>query len=391
MAFTTERPGTLLVTGRAGSGKSAVLARLVTCSDPVFRSEHPKLITSGTAMPAERAVDVAVLATGKSPEQIAEQVAGALGGRVGTDPETASALQMWMDEICRRTAGRTTPATVVIDALDEAADPSGVVQTLLRSINPEADPRLRLIIGVRSAGDREPGTVDQVGIDAGSGLARMAALALGAEVVAADGDTYWRDEDLQGYVRAILTSAGSSYETVGQARAVAARVTDGVERSYLLAAIVSSQLAAAAVPLGPDDRRLDELLSGGVAELLQQDISASLPDPGDRQRAVQLLRVTALASGRGVPWRDVWPVLASAIAGDGTVYGDGDVAWLLDQRISGYLVRDLEDGVPVYRPFHDSLRTALAFEANDSWMNSSRVPSWTPSRQASGSGVHSAP
>jgi hypothetical protein len=32
---------------------------------------------------------------------------------------------------------------------------------------------------------------------------------------------------------------------------------------------------------------------------------------------------------------------------------------LLDSRLSGYLVTDQEDGVTVYRPFHDALRDAL--------------------------------
>lgn len=363
VAFTTEPAGSLLVTGRAGSGKSAVLARMVTCSDPTFRREHPDLIAGAQAMPAEGAVDVAILATGKSAEQIAEQIAGALGGRA-IEQGTNSALQMWIDVIARRTEVRTLPPTVVIDALDEAADPSGVVQSLLRGINPTGNPQLRLIVGVRSAGgDGDQTVVGRTDVGEHLGLAGTTALALGAEVVASDGDTYWRDEDLAGYVRAILTSPGSAYAVANAtASTVASRVAASVERSYLLAAMVAGQLASADYAVGPEDRRLDALLSGGVAELLQRDIISSLPDPADRRRAIQLLRTSALSLGRGVPWRDVWPVLAGAVADDGTEFGDSDVAWLLDQRISGYLVRDLEDGVPVYRPFHDALRGALALD-----------------------------
>ena len=40
-AATSRTPGVLLVTGGAGSGKSAVLARLVTLSDPDFRTAPP--------------------------------------------------------------------------------------------------------------------------------------------------------------------------------------------------------------------------------------------------------------------------------------------------------------------------------------------------------------
>jgi hypothetical protein len=42
--FTAGPRGTLVVSGRAGSGKSAVLARLVTCSDSTFRQEHGELL-----------------------------------------------------------------------------------------------------------------------------------------------------------------------------------------------------------------------------------------------------------------------------------------------------------------------------------------------------------
>jgi hypothetical protein len=54
----------------------------------------------------------------------------------------------------------------------------------------------------------------------------------------------------------------------------------------------------------------------------------------------------------------IWPLLASAIANDMS-FGDRDVAWLLNHRLSGYLVRDTEDGLAVYRPFHEELRKVL--------------------------------
>src|SRR5687767_3223338 len=67
----------------------------------------------------------------------------------------------------------------------------------------------------------------------------------------------------------------------------------------------------------------------------------------------------ALAFGRGISWRDVWPTAATAIAG-GRKIGDGDIERLLRHRFAGYLVRDIEDDVTVYRPFHDALRKSLS-------------------------------
>ena len=38
--------------------------------------------------------------------------------------------------------------------------------------------------------------------------------------------------------------------------------------------------------------------------------------------------------------------------------------WLLGHRLSGYLVRDTEDGFIVYRPFHEELRRVLRAGTN---------------------------
>ena len=83
--------------------------------------------------------------------------------------------------------------------------------------------------------------------------------------------------------------------------------------------------------------------------------------------AVHLLRATAFAYGRGLPWRTIWPLVANAVADDPALYsvgcapsyGDSDIAWLLRNRIGAYLVTDQEDDITVYRLFHDDLRRTL--------------------------------
>ena len=129
-------------------------------------------------------------------------------------------------------------------------------------------------------------------------------------------------------------------------------------RSYLVAGLTARALAELGEPLAVGDPRLDELLARGSAELVGQDLRASVPEAEDRRRAVHMLRASALAEGRGVPVRTIWPLLASAVADDMS-FGDRDVAWLLGHRLSGYLVRDTEDGFTVYRPFHEELRQVL--------------------------------
>ena len=56
---------------------------------------------------------------------------------------------------------------------------------------------------------------------------------------------------------------------------------------------------------------------------------------------------------------EIWPVVANAVADRHGKYGDRDIAELLSSPISAYLITDQEDGITVYRLFHDALRSAL--------------------------------
>lgn len=373
IAFAGGPPGTLVVRGRAGSGKSAALARLVTCSDPAFWAEHSDLIAAAQPVPSEGAVDVAVLATGKTSEQIAVQIGRALGAENPTVTFSAT-LDAWIDSIGVSLTRRDGPPTVVIDALDEAADPLTVASTLLQRMNPQAQPRLRLLLGIRSAGAglAPVGEGEAVGGQSatralalrGRDLADGIAQSLGARQIWVDGDQMWDPEDLIVFVRQVLTQPQSPYrDDLAQVKLIAQAIEQSAGRSYLLAGLVARNLAESGQPLPADDPRLQSLLTQGISDLLGIDLIRSIADLTDRARALLLLRASALAFGRGIPWRGVWPTVATAIS-DGTQIGDSDVEWLLGGRMSGYLVRDVEDGATVYRPFHDELRSALASAAD---------------------------
>ncbi len=353
--FTQGEVGTLVVTGRAGCGKSASLARLVTCSDPDFRREHASALAVAKPVPPHNAVDIAILATGKTAEQIAQQLGYALGIE-GPEPQASTALEGWVQAIVAAIELPERTFTLVVDGFDEAIDSGAVLTTLLTQLNSPERQRLRLLVGVRSSGDAD--TAD-AGI-AGEGtrdLASTATMMLGAREVRADDDEFWEPHDLAEYVGQLLRQPDSPYS-----RETAASVADAIEakaaRSYFLAGLTARALLERDDPLAVGDPRLDELLAKGSAELVSQDLRMSVPEPEDRQRAVHMLRASALAEGRGVPVRTIWPMFATAIA-DGVAFGDRDIAWLLGHRLSGYLVRDTEDGSTVYRPFHQELRRVL--------------------------------
>jgi hypothetical protein len=363
----TGSPGTLVVCGRAGSGKSAVLARLVTCSDARFRAEHANILAAASPLPPEGAVDIAVLATGKSSDQIAQQIGRALGV-AGPRQDAATAVQGWIDAILPVVARRVRPLTLVIDALDEASDPGGVLRTLLGGLNPRERPLLRLLLGVRSSGAE--GTTEPA-----RDLASSAVGLLEARELRVDADRWWNRDDLRAYVHWVLAQPGSPYGSA-KISVVAERVAGAAGRSYLLAGLAARTLAEASEALAPDDPRLAEILGQGSTQLVVNDLRACLPDADDRRRAATLLRASALAEGRGAPIRIIWPLLASAIAVDAD-YGDSDVTWLLGSRLGGYLVRDVEDGMTVYRPFHDELRRVLGAGVDpDAGDGAAEVPDW---------------
>ena len=99
---------TLLITGGAGSGKSAVLARLVTLSDPDFLTAWAERVAEIPAdlRPPVGAVDVAVLATRKYPHEVIAQIGVALDADPRTDRrQRRSGSRAW-----RRAADSSTPA-----------------------------------------------------------------------------------------------------------------------------------------------------------------------------------------------------------------------------------------------------------------------------------------
>ena len=351
IAFTQGPAATLVVAGRAGSGKSASLARLVTCSDPAFRAEHADALAVAEPVPPQDAVDVAILATGKTSEQIAQQLGRALGINVPSR-WAKTALEGWVDRIVAAAQTAERAPTVVVDALDEATDPGAVLTTLLARLNSPERQRLRLLVGVRSSGG--PGAPGEAARD----LASVATMALGGRQVRVDEGEFWEPHDLAGYVEQLLQQPGSPYKDRHAAASVAAAVEAQSGRSYLVAGLTARALAEFGEPLAAGDPRVGALLARGSAELVREDLRASVPDAEERRRAVHMLRASGLAEGRGVPVRTIWPLLASAIADDMS-FGDRDVAWLLGHRLSGYLVRDIEDGFTVYRPFHEELRQVL--------------------------------
>ena len=354
-------PGVLVVTGGPGCGKSAVLSRLVTFSDPSFRARHADVVAAaqdfGGPLPAVGDVDVAVLAKG----HVAQGVLDAIRDRLEIDPVGGETSAQTIDRIHRVRVG--LPAvTLVLDALDEAEDPRGILNTVLSPLvsPPDGVTWLRLLVAVRGTASR--GDSPGEGQDT---LAVATARALSADVVDAAAQ-FWSSADLEAYVAVLLRAPLDDKRPTPYAEAdddvvdrLAAVVAGIAGTSYVLARLISDQLRRQPHLQDPDDPAWQARAHAGMASVLDEELDADYPDPHQRTRVRSMLTAASLGRGRGVPRRNIWPALATALDPAAETFTDTDIAALLDQHIGGYLTRDVADNATVYRPFHDSLAEAL--------------------------------
>jgi hypothetical protein len=364
----SSNPRVTLVTGGAGCGKSAVLARLVTLSDPDFLATHGDQVEEipPELRPQEADVDVAVLATGKYPHEVLGQISDVIGAsrpdHTRGDADLDSRITACVAALDSRwVSGSST--TVVLDALDEAEDPIGIARVLVRLV---ASAGLRLLIGVRSpAGPDDP----LVAAGPAGSLADQVERMFTARRLRVDEDTWWRQNDIRDYAASILRHTPDSPYHDPSPHAIAdelARViAQSVGRSFLVARLAATALTQRKDIVDPHDPAWRATLDEGVVGAFRADLLRVFPEPERRLNAVELLRAVAFAYGRGLPWGEIWPLVANAVADRYGKYGDRDIAELLSSPMSAYLITDQEDGITVYRLFHQALRDTLRNRHHD--------------------------
>jgi Caspase domain len=329
-----------VVTGEPGSGKSAVLARLVTLADPEYRKGIPLDDVPFDTVPRPGSIDVAVHARRQRLEDLVEAIAV----RAGVDATDA-------DGLLAALAAQRRRFVVVIDALDEAGssvageanEPRRIARRLLRPL--AALPRVRLLVGAR----------------------RPLLGALGPDKVVLDLDLprYVEQADLVEYARRLLLADGdpdrtTPYQTEhALARTVATAIARRANRCFLVARIVARTLANA--PSVVDVHHADW---SAFPEEVGQAFDDYLEQFGDSTRRVRrLLAPLAYAEGAGLPREDLWPALASALSGGPC--SDDDIGWLLDQA-GAYIVEATERHRSVYRLYHQALVAHLRNPARES-------------------------
>jgi hypothetical protein len=326
----------LVIKGLPGSGKSAVLARIVTLADSQARNSA---LESGALsgitqaeIPCEGAIDAAIHARAKDPVQLALEMSAALrldasGGQTDAEAATIEALR-----------GRADRLVVAIDALDEAQRPYDCAAFLRRLL--QKAPSIRLLIGVRSSGTFKETLVD----------------ALGPQIDPLDLDAPdWYDKaDISSYVqRYVAVSPNSACTTLSphKVRQLAERVSERAGKSFLIAVVTAHALAGRTAI--PTLDAIEDRLPSTVGEALELDLARFSGSAGLQVRAV--LWALAWAFGRGLP-RAEWLALARVHSDDDMSESDLE-RW--SREAGFYIVTDEEFGTPVWRLYHEEFALHL--------------------------------
>jgi WD40 repeat protein len=324
-------PGMLVVTGRPGCGKSALLGRMVTLADPKLLDALTNTGIIAAKPPPDqipqRSVDAAIHLTGKTFADTVRRLADAVPGYDGRPDD--------VDSVLAAIEARSTLLVVVADALDEAQDPLAIAGSLLRRL--AASAQVKLIVGTRRSLNEGPDQPD---------LGRRELI----DALAADDDEvlYLADEPdaVEAYARRRLTEAAGSPFAADERRAGDLAATIAARgQPFLFARLALLEILARP---DRDDTEMAELLGGGHRQLFQVALDRFAATGA---AAVPLLRALACGLGRGLPrWDRIWATVAGVIA-PSTSISDSDIGRIL-ALAAPYIAHDGELGQGTYRLAH---------------------------------------
>lgn len=337
----------LLLTGAPGTGKSAVLGRLVTRSDRRVRHTIPDAtVPLSTDVPIGT-IDTAIHARRLSLNDILLALTESTGIK-------AISPQDFVDQV----RARQLAHTVVIDALDEAGttvDDPGERRRLtdfLVSLS-RASPKFRLLVGARPS--------------------MRESLAHGFTIVDLD-DTKWTNRlDLATYAAALLMHPHGEGSVGCYSDEAAYVVAGAIGRrafpNYLVARLTSRALAVRDAPLDTAVEAWDSTLPAVVPEALRfadpigpafrWAMREHLGHEADRAR--EILRPLAYAEGAGLPWRRVWSGIATALSE--RLVDQSEITWAMN-ACAPYVIESLDaEHRSVYRLYHQGLSDNLRLDA----------------------------
>jgi WD40 repeat protein len=331
--LTRAEHGVRIVTGPPGAGKSAVMGRLATLSDPQYREtaiEAGVIVPTGTIL-REHIIDVAIHAKGKTLDDCARALAQALGIAIGKE------VILDIAGLVTSIGGIDRRVTIMVDALDEAASGQGSVIASRLIVPLGRSERVRVLVGSRRSVD---GAIIPQGEERHVRLRAM----FGADAIIDDlEDEAETHEDIAQYVRLRLAASPKHANRPEEIAVASERVAVRADGVFLYARIVSRTLQ--------ELDRLDGELPTTALEAFGHDLRARFG--AEQQRVDDLLAALAWGEGKGLT-RRVWPLVATALAAQERSYDDDDVAWVLGHA-GWHIIEAGEDGHAVYRLGHQAL------------------------------------
>lgn len=338
----TEKSGLLAVTGRAGSGKSALLGNILVYGNTGLRellvrhrfiedlSEHQR--------PPDGAFTAVIHLTGLTAAELVRRLLSILGC-----PQAALTLSELLEQLIAIVRNRERPFTLLADALDESQEPTIIAASVLQRIAAHAG--CRVVVGTRRStneGPDRPDTVDENLLDA---LGRGA----NTRVVEVSRDPVAIGE----YVGRRLRAAKGQGRLPGDmsVEEIAELIQIQRGRQFLYARLAVHEILAQPELVQPKSRaRLNELLAHDHRRLFAQAV-ARLGALNPVNEA--LLEALALSVGRGIPRADrIWAIVADALMDNSAVrVTEDDIDHIL-QEAAPYIMLDAEDGQSVYRLAH---------------------------------------
>jgi hypothetical protein len=334
----TDEPGVFVITGPAGSGKSAIAGRIVSLSNPTQRARLDAADSLGSTDPGEGAVDAHVHARRLTVDQVVEAIDRqfvrhrVLPSLPGGGGRNRYELFGGLERIDRR-------PLIVLDGLDEAGEEVSAIAEDV--VGPLAD-AARVLIATRPLPSREQGKPDLL-----QALAPHRIIDLGDPDLSDS-----TQHDISAYVRKRLAGCEPERMEAKKVAAAILRLSDHAEEgAFLLAQVVTSQLRTA--PIDTSVPGWEGALSRSIEEAFARDL-ARVDDP-DGVR--ELLTALAWAYGSGLP-DDIWPSLATALSPTGRSFAREDVYSALGST-GRYIVEDGDGTRAVYRLSHQRLVSQL--------------------------------
>ncbi|ABK98753.1 AAA family ATPase [Pelobacter propionicus] len=307
------KPGIFVVTGPAGSGKSAIVGRVVSLSNP----EERQYILSPTGLehadPGEGSVHAHVHARGVTVEQLCQLVDDQLVRRNLLPENPGGSRNKW--ELLGAIERCPCRLMIVVDGLDEGGPEAiKIAQEFLRLLSQKC---LVLVSSREVAHEEELSLLQSLG--------PCETIDLGTDMVQAETKTAVHD-----YVKKRLADCSGKMDATKIGDAIIRISEQQGEGTFLLARVITTQLRNN--PVDTSRINWEGNLDKSIEDAFDRELTAIpslLRDGIELPHAAREL-LTALAWGYGAGLTDdVWPIVATALSSTGATYLREDVFWLL--------------------------------------------------------------